>query len=98
MLDETSKKLLKLVESGTTPELRIAAARVLGEVGVRDAELGRVLTIALEDADSAVRLQILRTIGQLRFDVALPSLLARIREGGPEAEVAAQAAAQLGAK
>ena len=37
-------------------------------------------------------------MGKLRIEPALPQLLARIKEGGEEADAAAQAAAHLGAK
>ncbi len=98
MLDATGKKLLELLEPGHASELRCAAAKVLGEVGARDPELASVLSQSMNDSDQAVRLQALATIGRLRIEQALPQLLARVSEGGPEAEVAAQSAAHLGAK
>ena len=42
--------------------------------------------------------QVIRTVGKLRVEPALPRLTARIKEGGPEADEAAHAAAHLGAK
>jgi hypothetical protein len=96
MLDATAKKLLRLLEPGNPAELRCAAVRVLGEIGLRDAEVGRVLRDTLDDPDTPVRLHVLAAIGQLRIEQALPQLLARVGEGGLEAEVAAQAAARLG--
>lgn len=98
MLDATSKKLLRLLQAANSTEVRSAAALVLGEVGTRDAELGPALCQALRDADASVRLQALTAVGKLKLEQALPELLARVHQGGPEAEAAAQAAAQLGAK
>jgi HEAT repeat protein len=98
MLDATAKKLLRLLEPGHPPEVRSAAARVLGEIGTRDEQIATLLCEALNDPDPALRLQILVAIGQLKIDQALPQLLVRIQEGGAEAEVAAQAAARLGPK
>src|SRR5262249_39970848 len=98
MLDATGKKLIELLRSKNSPELRCAAAKVLSEVGSRDGELSRALCDALHDPEQAVRLQVLATIGQLGIEPALPQLLERVAEGGPEAEAAAQACARLGAK
>src|SRR5262249_6523139 len=98
MADATNKKLLGLVQPGHSTELRGAAARVLGEIGTRDGELTRALCSLLQDSEQEVRLQVLAAIGKLRIEKALPQLLVRVSEGGAEAEVAAKAAAQLGAK
>jgi hypothetical protein len=98
MLDATTKKILRLLQPGHPPNLRAAAACVLGEVGPRDPEVVRTLCAAMNDPEPAVRLPVLAAMGQLRIEQALPQLVARVREGGPEAEVAAQAVARLGAK
>jgi HEAT repeat protein len=98
MLDGTFKKLLHILESDNPPELRCAALRVLGALGLREDEVARVLCKLIDDKESTVRLDALATAGRLRIDQALPQLLERISGGGEEAEAAAQAAAQLGAK
>jgi len=98
MLDGTTKKLLRLLQSGQPAELRCAAATVLGEVGGRDAELGKALRDLLDDADSPVRACAIIALGKLRIEPALPQLLLRVKDGGSEGELAAQAAARLGAR
>ena len=98
MVDATTKKLLRLLQAGQPPDLRSAAATVLGEVGGRDAELGHALRDLLDDADPAVRGRAIVALGKLRIEPALPQLLTRVKEGGPDGELAAQAAARLGAK
>ena len=98
MLDATTKKLIQLLDPSRPEDIRVAAAKVLGEVASRAPELNEALFRAIDDSSSALRLQALSTVGQLRIDDALPKLLARISAGGPEAELAAQAAARLGAK
>jgi HEAT repeat protein len=98
MLDTTAKKLLRLLQPGAAAELRCAAARVLGEIGVRDRDVAQTLCDALDDPELTVRLQVLGAIGQLRIEPALPRLLAKVRDGGPEAPRAAEAAARLGPK
>jgi HEAT repeat protein len=95
---DTVKKILHLLHADRPLEVRCAAALVLGEVGAKDAELSRALCDALVDGEPVFRLQVVRTVGKLRVETALPRLLERIKEGGEEAEQAALAAAKLGAK
>jgi hypothetical protein len=98
MLDATSKKIVRSLRPDVPSELRCAAALVLGEVGTRDAELTDALCELLDDPDAGLRLHVLGAIGKLRIEGALPRLLARVTEGGPESEAAALAAARLGVK
>jgi hypothetical protein len=98
MPDATLQKLLELLGPDKGAEMRAAAALVLGEVGDRDSRLDQLLCQLLDDADAGVRLRAMKSIGQLRIDKALPRLLKRVSGGGEESEVAAHAAAQLGAK
>ncbi len=98
MADATVKKLLRLLQTETPVELRRAAVIVMGEVGDRDPESSAVLCETIDDPDAEVRLQGLEAIGKLRIEKALARLLKRVEEGGPEAEVAARAAARTGAR
>jgi HEAT repeat protein len=98
MLDGTITKLIRLLGPGYSEDLRVAAAKVLGEVATHAPELHEALTQALDDPSAAVRLQAIATLGQLRIEQALPKLLARVSAGGPESELAALAVARLGAK
>jgi HEAT repeat protein len=93
-----SSKMVRLLGENYSSDVRSAAAVVLGELGVRDAQVGKTLCELLADEDAALRLQAIRAVGKLRIDKALPQLLERIPDGGPEAEEAAKAAARLGAK
>lgn len=98
MLDATGKKLLRSLQADQPVELRSAAALLLGELGTRDSEIEATLLGALDDPEPAVRSHVLSALGKLRVDAALPQLLTKVSAGGPEAELAAQAAARLGAK
>lgn len=98
MLDGTSQKLLQLLRPTQPVELRCAAAQVLGEVGAKDDELAEVLCQLIDDPLPAFRLHVLTAIGKLRIERALPQLLTHMEDAGEEAEIAAQAAARLGAK
>lgn len=98
MADATSKKLLQLLQPDQPGDVRCAAALVLGEIGSSDAAVGQALCEVLDDANTAVRAQVVAAVGKLRIEKALPQLLTRVSEGGPEAEGAAQAAARLGTK
>jgi HEAT repeat protein len=97
-VDATTKKLLRLVQADQTTELRCAAVTVLGEVGGREAELGKQLRELLDDPEPAVRARAITALGRLRVESALPQLVARVRQGGEESELAARAAARLGAR
>ena len=97
-MEIASTKLLRLLESDRAPEIRVAAALVLGELGVRDATVSKTLCDLMQDEQPALRVEILKTIGKLKIEPALPQLIARIEKGGEEAELAAHAAARLGNK
>lgn len=98
MADPLLKKVVRLLRPDHAPEVRAAAAVVLGEVAARDAEVTAALREALADPEPAVRLRVMATVARLRIESALPQLLERVQEGGPEADAAAQAAARLGTR
>src|SRR5262245_13703771 len=97
-MDIPTKKFLRLLDSEQPVELRRAAALVLGEAGVRDAEVSKALCAALDDSEPSVRLHVIRAAGKLRVGEALPVLLDRAKDGGEEAHAAIEAAAHLGPK
>ncbi len=97
-MTDTMKKIVRLLDAQQPLELRCAAALVLGELGTKDAELTRVLCDCLADDEARLRVQVIKTVAKLRIEAALPQLLERVKEGGEEAEQAAQAAARLGTK
>jgi hypothetical protein len=90
--------LVGLLQPDQPADVRRAAMIVLRELGERDAEVIKAVRDHLTDADAGLRLEALRAVGKLKIDAALPALLDRIKEGGEEADLAAQAAAHLGAK
>lgn len=92
------KPILRLLHADQPLQVRCAAAVVLGEIGTKDAALSRALCEQLQDSEPRLRMHIIQAVGKLRIEAALPRLLERIKEGGEEAEQAAQAAARLGAK
>jgi HEAT repeat protein len=98
MADATRKKLGQLLEPERPADVRAAAVVVLAELGAPDPALARLLCDLVDDPDPAVRVRALGAVGKLRLEPALPRLLARVGEGGVEAETAARAAARLGAR
>jgi len=98
MLDATAKKLLQIIEAGHPRDLRCAAVRVLGEIGAREPGVTQALRALLQDPEQEVRLYALEAVGKLRIEQLLSELLTRVSGGGPEAEVAAEAAARLGSR
>jgi HEAT repeat protein len=93
-----AKQIVQLLGAEHPPELRRAAVLVLTEVGGRDGEIGQAIRGCLHDEDAGVRVAVLRAVGKLKIESALSDLLERIRHGGEEADLAAQAAARLGAR
>jgi HEAT repeat protein len=98
MLDATGKKLVNLLPNSASAEIRSAAALVVGEIGLRDKDAVTHLLALFDDSDEATRRRAMAAIGKLRVESALPRLLDRVAQGGGEADVAAQAAAQVGPK
>jgi len=98
MADTTSKKLLTLLRPEQPGPVRRAAALVLGEIGPREKELAVALCEQLADPDPELRAEVTKAVGKLRIESALPQLVERVQAGGPEADLAAQAAACMGAK
>ena len=94
----SSDKIIRLTQPDHPSEVRCAAVTVLGELGGRDASVNAAVLEALEADDAAVRVRAVRAAGQLRIDRSLPTLIERINHGGIEGELAAEAAAKLGAK
>jgi HEAT repeat protein len=98
MADSTLKRLIELIESGDA-ELRRAAVQVVGAVGpARDGALIKVLLAVLDEADTALRLAAIESLGRLHAETALPRLVSLVEQGGPEVEAAARAAGRLGAR
>ncbi len=95
-MDIPVKKLTRLLAPDQPPEVRAAAVLVLTELGAKDAEVSSELIARLDDESEAVRIQAIQAVGRLRVAKALPVLLDRIRVGGEEANLAAEAAAKLG--
>lgn len=98
MSEATLQKLLGLMARDQPSDLRCAAARVVGELGPRSRAVDRALCAGLDDPDPAFRAEALAATGRLKIESALPQLITRLAAGGPEAEIAARAAARLGAK
>jgi HEAT repeat protein len=98
MADHTLTKLIQLCTAGATPELRLAALRVVGSVAEKEKTLVKGLLAVLDDADSRLRVAAIEAIGQLKADEALPRLEAFVRGGGSELESAVLAGSQLGTR
>ena len=98
MSDATSKKIVQMLKSHPEPFVRTAAARLLAELALKDQEVLAALQLAVDDDEQTVRLEAIRGLGKLGATSALARLIDFIKQGGPESEAAADAAAQLGGK
>ncbi len=96
-MDIPVKKIVRLLGDEQAPELRAAALHVLAELGLKDAEILGAMQAKLKDPDGIVREAAIVAVGKLKLTKSLPTLLERIKQGGTEAALAAEAAAKLGA-
>lgn len=97
MADSTLSRLLQIVASGETKELRHAALTVLGSVcGAAERNVVKTLVATLDDEDQDLRMAAIEALGQLHAEEALTSLERFVRQGGLELEAAVQAASQMG--
>jgi HEAT repeat protein len=97
MADKTLTRLMELIKSSDTGELRRAAVLVAGAVGpAGERALVKTLLPVLGEADPALRLSAIEALGQLRAEEALPQLVALVEQGGAEVEAATRAAGRLG--
>jgi len=98
MADAVTKKIVRLLQPDQSGATRCAAAIVLREIGARDAELAKVYCGLLDDPDPQFRAEMIQAVGKLKIEPALKRLLEFVQGGGSDSELAAEAAAQLGAK
>lgn len=98
MADATLTKLLHIVSSGESRELRRAALQVLGTVGGKNGKVVTTLLDALKDADQDLRIAAIAALGRLQAEEALRALEEFVRQGGAELEPAVHAASMLGAR
>jgi HEAT repeat protein len=99
MADSTLNKVIQLIAGKDNGELRLAAIQVGGAIGTaKERGLVKAILGALDDADPGLRTTAIAALGRLQVEEALPRLVELVRQGGPEADTAARAASQLGAK
>ena len=97
-MDVPVKKLARLLKADQTPEVRAAAALVVAELGIKDAEISSALLALLDDEAEEVRLRAIHAVGSLKVTKALPTLIERVKQGGDESHRAAESAARLGSE
>mgnify|MGYP001559930413 CR=1 FL=1 len=100
MADSTLNKLVQLIGANDgAVALRQAAIKVGGVVGSsKERGMVKALLGVLGEADGNLRVAAIEALGHLQIEEALPQFAEIIRHGGVEAEAAAHAASQLGAK
>jgi HEAT repeat protein len=99
MADSTLNKLIHLIGDSAAPDLRHAAITLSGAVGsARERGLVQALLGVLGESDAILRIGAIQALGQLQVEEALPQLAEIVRQGGADAEAAAHAVSQLGAK
>ena len=82
-MNETLKAIARLVEEGS-PELKVAAAQILGELQPQESALVQVLTSQLTYGDNVLNRYILQALSRIGSEEAVATLVSRLRGGGPE--------------
>jgi hypothetical protein len=94
---DLTQKLVQLLEA-PSPRTRVAAAVVVGELGLKDgAVVARLMTLAADPVDALAEPAV-EALGKLRAGKALPVLLATLGRSRELAEKAREAIAALGAE
>ncbi|MGH7149654.1 MAG: HEAT repeat domain-containing protein, partial [Planctomycetota bacterium] len=95
-MDSTLRSVLRLLEEGS-PEIRCAAAVVLGALGEKGEAVVESLRGRLKDDNLLVRRFAAEGLGRMGSRRALPDLLEAVAHGGEVGRAAAAAAAAMGA-
>lgn len=93
--DATTRKLLELLAEGR-PDLRCAAAMMLGAIQPKGKQIIKSLGATLQDPNPQLRRASMDAIGKVGGKDALPYLLQVVRAGGEEAELGAESIAKTG--
>ncbi len=85
-MNETLKAIVHILDDGS-PELKIAAAQVVGELQPKAAEVVVALERHLDYADNALNRYLLQALSRIGSEPAVGVLVARLREGGAAADL-----------
>lgn len=80
-MNEILKAIVQLLEEGT-PELKVAASQVLGELAPKDAEVVQALSANLTLGDNTLNRYILQALASIGSAAAIKVLVGRMRDGG----------------
>jgi HEAT repeat protein len=95
-MNDTIRSIVGMLSS-EQPELRVAAAQVLGELGVKDAGLVRSLAAVLQRSDGHTDRHVLSALAKIGSVPALRCLTERLGEPGPVADLICHLLSQAGA-
>ena len=94
-MNDTIRAILDILDDGRTPELRIAAAQVVGELGSKDQAIVSRLTRALEGAEGYLSRHVLGALARIGSAAAVRALVAEL-DRTQHADVAAHLLAEVG--
>lgn len=96
-MNETLKAIARLLEEGT-PELKVAAAQVLGELRPQNPPLVQALGKQLTYGDNVLNRCILQALSQIGSEEAVAILVSRLRDVGPTRDLVCHLLGQAGGK
>jgi HEAT repeat protein len=93
-MNETTRSILAILEQDKPPELKIAAAQILGELAPQDPGVVRTLAGAAGAGEDYLARPVILALGAIRSPAALQVLLGHL--DGRHADVAAHVLAEIG--
>ena len=94
-MNETVKAIAHLVVEGT-PELKVAAAQILGELRPDDPAIVEALQSQLSYGDNVLNRHILQALSRIGGKDGVAALVSRLREGGPTSDLVCHLLGQAG--
>ncbi|MEE2887570.1 MAG: hypothetical protein VX951_09075 [Planctomycetota bacterium] len=85
-MNETLKAIVRVLEEGT-PELKVAASQVLGELSPKDQGVVQALSSNLTVGDNTLNRYILQALASIGSAEAIKILVGRMRDGGTTSDL-----------
>ena len=94
-MNETLKAILRVLDEGT-PELKVAASQILGELTPQDEEVVTALDQHVARGDNTLNRFILQALAQIGSGPAIRALVSRLRDGGGTADLVRHLLSSMG--
>lgn len=94
-MNDTLKSIVRVLDEGT-PELKVAASQILGELAPQDIAVVEALEGHLSLGDNTLNRYILQALAQIGSGPAIRALVGRLRDGGSTADLVRHLLSSIG--